>query len=317
MAPFFGSYYFLCLHRFNIIFEIVWDKSSFIQEIVKSLFFIQIVQDGKTTHVIDAIDPSQSNWLRFVNCARDEEEQNLLAFQYHGDVYYRVYKEIEAGAELLVWYGDEYGEQLGIPILSNQVSEDDSEELATPVEAEEQIDIPFVPNQLNENEDEDVQQLATAVEVGEQLDIPFVPNQLNENEDEDEQQLATAVEAEEQLDIPFVPNQINENEDEQQLATAVEVEVEEQLDILFVPDQVNENEDVQQLATPAEVAEQLYIPILPNELNDNGDGRQLATPVDVGEKLDIPLLNQMSKKGDECEEQQSLEKGTESINECK
>jgi hypothetical protein len=25
----------------------------------------------------------------------------------------------------------------------------------------------------------------------------------------------------------------------------------------------------------------------------------------------------MSKKGDECEEQQSLEKGTESINECK
>jgi SCY1-like protein 2 len=175
MSPFLGSYYFLCLHRFNIIVEIVWETPLF-KKSWNHYFFIQIVQGGKTTHVIDAMDPSQSNWLRFVNCARNEEEQNLLGFQYHGDVYYRVYKEIEAGAELLVWYGEEYGEQLGIPILSNQLNE--NEEIATP---QEQLDIPFVPNQLNKNED--VQQLATLV--GEKLDhIPILVDQMSKNGDE-------------------------------------------------------------------------------------------------------------------------------------
>ena len=70
--------------------------------------------------VDQGIDPSKSNWQRFVNCATLEEEQNLIAFRYCGDIFYRAYKEIEAGAELLVWYGDEYGELLGTPILSNK-----------------------------------------------------------------------------------------------------------------------------------------------------------------------------------------------------
>ena len=85
-------------------------------------FVFQIVHGGKTTHVVDGIDPSKSNWIRFVNCARCESEQNLIAYQYEGQIYYQVFKEIEAGAELLVWYGDEYGEELGILMLPpNQV----------------------------------------------------------------------------------------------------------------------------------------------------------------------------------------------------
>ena len=55
--------------------------------------------------------------MRFVNCARCEDEQNMVAYQYHGEIYYRVFKEIKANAELLVWYGDEFAEQLGIPLL--------------------------------------------------------------------------------------------------------------------------------------------------------------------------------------------------------
>jgi SCY1-like protein 2 len=68
-------------------------------------------------HYIDAVDPFQSNWMRFVNCARCEDEQNIIAYQYRGEIYYRTYKEIEAGGELLVWYGDEFAEQLGIPLF--------------------------------------------------------------------------------------------------------------------------------------------------------------------------------------------------------
>lgn len=64
------------------------------------------------------------NWLpgisffcfysRYVNCARDDDEQNLVAFQYHRQIFYRTCRVIRPGSELLVWYGDEYGQVLGI-----------------------------------------------------------------------------------------------------------------------------------------------------------------------------------------------------------
>ena len=63
--------------------------------------------------------------MRFVNCSRCESEQNLVAYQYHGEIYYRAYKRIEPNTELLVWYGDEYAEQLGIPLLEEEQCEDD------------------------------------------------------------------------------------------------------------------------------------------------------------------------------------------------
>ena len=37
-----------------------------------------------------------------------------MAFQYLGEIYYRVMKDIPAGSELLVWYGGDYGKELGI-----------------------------------------------------------------------------------------------------------------------------------------------------------------------------------------------------------
>ena len=52
--------------------------------------------------------------MRYINCSRTESEQNLVAFQYHGQIYYRAYKKIKIGDELLVWYGDEYARDLGI-----------------------------------------------------------------------------------------------------------------------------------------------------------------------------------------------------------
>ena len=79
-----------------------------------SLLYLQIIEHGRVTHVVDARDESHSNWLRFVNCARNEDEQNLVAFQYRGDIYYRAYKVIEPGMELLVWYGDRYACDLDI-----------------------------------------------------------------------------------------------------------------------------------------------------------------------------------------------------------
>lgn len=77
----------------------------------------QIYLDGDPIHFIDALDRSKSNWMRYVNCARNEDEQNLIAYQYKGDIYYRSFKDIEPGNELLVWYGQDYGKDLGIERL--------------------------------------------------------------------------------------------------------------------------------------------------------------------------------------------------------
>lgn len=51
---------------------------------------------------------------RYVNCARHDKEQNLVAFQYRRQIFYRTCQVIRPGCELLVWYGDEYAQKLGI-----------------------------------------------------------------------------------------------------------------------------------------------------------------------------------------------------------
>ncbi|XP_023932350.1 histone-lysine N-methyltransferase PRDM9-like [Lingula anatina] len=74
----------------------------------------QVYKEGQPSHFVDAQDPSKANWMRYVNCARTEREQNLVAFQYHGQIYYKTIKPIPEGSELLVWYGDAYAMELGI-----------------------------------------------------------------------------------------------------------------------------------------------------------------------------------------------------------
>ncbi|XP_019646360.1 PREDICTED: histone-lysine N-methyltransferase PRDM9-like [Branchiostoma belcheri] len=74
----------------------------------------QISKNDKVKYYIDATDVTKSSWMRYVNCARNEEEQNLVAFQYYRNIYYRTYKTIPPGTELLVWYGNEYAKELGI-----------------------------------------------------------------------------------------------------------------------------------------------------------------------------------------------------------
>ncbi|XP_045178773.2 zinc finger protein 85-like isoform X2 [Mercenaria mercenaria] len=74
----------------------------------------QIYADGKPSHFVDAKDKVTANWMRYVNCAPSESEQNLVAFQFKGGIYYRSYKTISPGTELLCWYGNEYGRELGL-----------------------------------------------------------------------------------------------------------------------------------------------------------------------------------------------------------
>ena len=73
-----------------------------------------MVINGKQFY-IDGKDENTSNWMRYVNCARFEDEQNVLAFQYCGEIFYRTYKPIRPKSEMLVYYGKEFAKELGIP----------------------------------------------------------------------------------------------------------------------------------------------------------------------------------------------------------
>lgn len=84
------------------------------------------MKDGKIVYYIDGKDEKCGNWMRYINCSRAEEEQNLLAFQYHSEIYYRVYKDIKPGDECLVWYGEEYAKDLGIDLEENDEEESES-----------------------------------------------------------------------------------------------------------------------------------------------------------------------------------------------
>ena len=73
----------------------------------------------KVVYYINGRDEQKSNWMRYVNCSRVEEEQNMVAYQFHGKIFYWVYKEVEAGTEFLVWYGEQYARELNIALEEN------------------------------------------------------------------------------------------------------------------------------------------------------------------------------------------------------
>ncbi|XP_066132953.1 histone-lysine N-methyltransferase PRDM9-like [Saccopteryx bilineata] len=80
----------------------------------------QITKGRNCYQYVDGKDESWANWMRYVNCARNDEEQNLVAFQYHRQIFYRTCRDIRPDCELLVGYSDEFGQKLGIKCGSKQ-----------------------------------------------------------------------------------------------------------------------------------------------------------------------------------------------------
>ncbi|XP_069364417.1 histone-lysine N-methyltransferase PRDM9-like [Maniola hyperantus] len=84
---------------------------------VTSLYCWQMYdRNGKRAHVIDAGDANNSNWMRYVNCSRHWCEQNLVAYQYRGELYYRTIKIIPRFTELLVFYGAQFAHMLRVDL---------------------------------------------------------------------------------------------------------------------------------------------------------------------------------------------------------
>ncbi|XP_062574942.1 uncharacterized protein LOC134236822 [Saccostrea cucullata] len=65
-------------------------------------------------YVIDAGNPANSNWLRWINCAGNVEQENVIAVSCAGLILYMTTRDIYPGSEMFVWYGDGYGDFLKI-----------------------------------------------------------------------------------------------------------------------------------------------------------------------------------------------------------
>ncbi|XP_058515273.1 histone-lysine N-methyltransferase PRDM7-like, partial [Ochotona princeps] len=89
-------------------------KITELEEEADSGYSWQIAKGMSSHEYVDAKDTSFANWMRYVTCARNDEEQNLVAFQYHGQIFYRTCQVIKPDCELLIWYGAEYDQKLGV-----------------------------------------------------------------------------------------------------------------------------------------------------------------------------------------------------------
>ncbi|XP_076147487.1 PR domain zinc finger protein 14 [Alosa pseudoharengus] len=88
----------------------------------------EIFENGRLSHFVDGRGAS-GNWMSRVKCARFPEEQNLVAVQNQGQIFYEVCKDIKPQQELLVWYGDCYVQFLGIPLTLKEFIDDNFEQL--------------------------------------------------------------------------------------------------------------------------------------------------------------------------------------------
>ncbi|XP_060740877.1 histone-lysine N-methyltransferase PRDM9-like [Tachysurus vachellii] len=80
------------------------------EEAMNSSYSWVIHKSEQCENYIDATSEMRSNWMRYVNCARNDEEHNLVPFQYRGVIMYRCCRSVEPGQELLLWYEEEFSE---------------------------------------------------------------------------------------------------------------------------------------------------------------------------------------------------------------
>ncbi|XP_075950169.1 histone-lysine N-methyltransferase PRDM9-like [Anarhichas minor] len=66
-------------------------------------FSWEIYKEKDEYEYIDAARESHSNWMRYVNCARNKDETNLLVVQYKGSILFHCCRSIHPGDELAVW----------------------------------------------------------------------------------------------------------------------------------------------------------------------------------------------------------------------
>ncbi|GBN54926.1 PR domain zinc finger protein 12 [Araneus ventricosus] len=67
-----------------------------------------------------SVEHDRDSWMTLIQTARHTQEQNLETFEAGGAIYYRATKDIQAGEELLVWYGLHIEQCFGLPCFESR-----------------------------------------------------------------------------------------------------------------------------------------------------------------------------------------------------
>ena len=88
----------------------------------KANFYMQIEATVCDDYYVDASDERGSNWMRYMNCSKTENEANITAYQCKEKIYFITKCKIKPGDELVVWYGHEFAVALNLCTDSNEVN---------------------------------------------------------------------------------------------------------------------------------------------------------------------------------------------------
>ena len=89
----------------------------------------QILRGDYVEFYVDAMDERRSNWLRWINCSRNDAEENVEWYECAGKIYLMTRKDVYPGQELLFYYGDDYAEGLGINYRLPETEFEDDEDI--------------------------------------------------------------------------------------------------------------------------------------------------------------------------------------------
>lgn len=71
------------------------------------------VGEQRCRQVYDCSDDKRSNWMSLVRRARNNEEQNLVAYQQGLQIWFITCADIPPNTELHYWYSSDYAKCLG------------------------------------------------------------------------------------------------------------------------------------------------------------------------------------------------------------
>ncbi|XP_047221386.1 uncharacterized protein LOC124868314 isoform X2 [Girardinichthys multiradiatus] len=99
-------------------------------QMLSNLRYAWAIRDDSAFTYVDASDENKSNWMRYVSYTSNEDEHNLVVFQFYRHIYYKVCQSISEGAELKVWIGKDYASLLGLGMSDNAKCEIGDKETA-------------------------------------------------------------------------------------------------------------------------------------------------------------------------------------------
>ncbi|XP_059171073.1 uncharacterized protein LOC131952446 [Physella acuta] len=76
------------------------------------LFVLKILSKDGSFISLDASSEAHCNWMALVQVARNEEEQNCMAYQLGINIFFNTTRDINIGDELKVWYAPQYAKKL-------------------------------------------------------------------------------------------------------------------------------------------------------------------------------------------------------------